>query len=91
MCRCDGAPTPAAEPAREKGTPIAAIRHSTLACLWKLKRAKLVLEIRDLQPESSEDFGNLNRSLFTRSLKKLKSGSHFRISCLDFTMKVRLP
>ena len=37
----------------------------------KLRKCKLVLEIRDLQPESSEDFGNLNRSLFTRSLKKL--------------------
>ncbi len=36
----------------------------------KLRRAKLVIEIRDLQPESSEDFGNLNRSIFTRTLKK---------------------
>lgn len=39
--------------------------------LSKIKRNKFILEIRDLQPESSEDFGNLNRSLFTRSLKKL--------------------
>ncbi len=38
--------------------------------LSKLKKCKFVLEIRDLQPESSEDFGNLNRSLFTRMLKK---------------------
>ena len=38
--------------------------------LSRLKKCKFVLEIRDLQPESSEDFGNLNRSLFTRSLKK---------------------
>ena len=37
----------------------------------KFRRAKLIIEIRDLQPESSEDFGNLNRSLFTRVLKKL--------------------
>ncbi len=38
--------------------------------LSKLKKCKFVLEIRDLQPESSEDFGNLNRSLFTKMLKK---------------------
>ncbi len=38
--------------------------------LSKLKNCKFVLEIRDLQPESSEDFGNLNRSFFTRMLKK---------------------
>lgn len=38
--------------------------------LSKLRRCKYVLEIRDLQPESSEDFGNLNKSLFTRLLKK---------------------
>lgn len=37
----------------------------------KLRRAQFVIEIRDLQPESSEDFGNLNRSLFTRGLKKM--------------------
>lgn len=36
----------------------------------KIKKCKFVLEIRDLQPESSEDFGNLNRSLFTRLLRK---------------------
>ncbi len=39
--------------------------------LSKLRRCRFVLEIRDLQPESSEDFGNLNRSFFTRSLKKM--------------------
>jgi len=38
--------------------------------LSKLFRSKFVIEIRDLQPESSEDFGNLNRSFFTRTLKK---------------------
>lgn len=37
--------------------------------LSKFKRAKFILEIRDLQPESSEDFGNLNRSHFTHFLK----------------------
>lgn len=36
----------------------------------KFKKCKFVLEIRDLQPESSEDFGNLNKSLFTRFLKR---------------------
>lgn len=39
--------------------------------LSKLRKCKFVLEIRDLQPESSEDFGNLNRSPFTRGLKKM--------------------
>jgi colanic acid biosynthesis glycosyl transferase WcaI len=38
--------------------------------LSKLRRARFVIEIRDLQPESGEDFGNLRRSLFTRLLKK---------------------
>jgi glycosyltransferase involved in cell wall biosynthesis len=33
------------------------------------KKTRFVIEVRDLQPESSEDFGNLNRSLFTRSLR----------------------
>ncbi len=44
----------------------------------RLKRAKFVIEIRDLQPESSEDFGNLNPSLFTRLLKKLMHGLYRR-------------
>ncbi len=39
--------------------------------LAKIRRAKFVIEIRDLQPESSEEFGNLRHSLFTRGLKKL--------------------
>ncbi len=39
--------------------------------LSRIRRCKFVLEIRDLQPESSEDFGNLNRSLFTRGLKRM--------------------
>ncbi len=37
--------------------------------LSKFRGARFVIEIRDLQPESSEDFGNLNKSVFTRSLK----------------------
>ena len=37
----------------------------------KLRRARFILEIRDLQPESSEEFGNLRHSLFTRLLKKM--------------------
>ncbi len=41
--------------------------------LSKLKKCTFVLEIRDLQPESSEDFGNLKRSFFTRMLKKYMS------------------
>ncbi len=36
----------------------------------KLRRTRFILEVRDLQPESSEDFGNLNRTLFTRSLRR---------------------
>ncbi len=44
----------------------------------KLKRSRFVIEIRDLQPESSEDFGNLNRSFFTRMLKKVMHGLYRR-------------
>jgi len=39
--------------------------------LSRLRRTKLVLEIRDLQPESGEQFGNLNKSLFTESIRKV--------------------
>ncbi len=39
--------------------------------LSKLRRTRLIIEIRDLQPESSEEFGNLKPSLFTKALKKL--------------------
>ena len=38
--------------------------------LSKVRRAKFIIEIRDLQPESGEEFGNLKQSLFTRMLKK---------------------
>lgn len=37
--------------------------------LSKLKRAKFLIEVRDLQPESSTDFGNLNLSPFTRAIR----------------------
>lgn len=37
----------------------------------RLRRAKLVLEIRDLQPESGEQFGNLQKSLFTEIIRKV--------------------
>jgi glycosyltransferase involved in cell wall biosynthesis len=46
--------------------------------LSKIRRAKLVIEIRDLQPESSEDFGNLRRSFFTRLLKRVMHGLYRR-------------
>jgi glycosyltransferase involved in cell wall biosynthesis len=46
--------------------------------LSKIRRAKFVIEIRDLQPESGEDFGNLDKSLFTRWLKKLMHGLYRR-------------
>jgi colanic acid biosynthesis glycosyl transferase WcaI len=39
--------------------------------LSRLRRTKLVLEIRDLQPESGEQFGNLERSWFTRMIRKV--------------------
>ncbi len=38
--------------------------------LSKIKRTKLVLEIRDLQPESGEQFGNLKKSTFTRVVRR---------------------
>jgi glycosyltransferase involved in cell wall biosynthesis len=46
--------------------------------LSKLRRARFVIEVRDLQPESSEDFGNLKRSFFTRTLKKMMHGFYHR-------------
>ncbi len=39
--------------------------------LSRLRRNKLVLEIRDLQPESGEQFGNLKKSLFTKIIRKV--------------------
>ncbi len=35
----------------------------------KLRRTRYVLELRDLQPESGVQFGNLEESLFTRSIR----------------------
>ena len=37
----------------------------------KIKRCRFVIEVRDLQPESSEDFGNLNQSLFTKVIRSI--------------------
>ncbi len=37
----------------------------------KIKRKKLVIEIRDPQPECSEEFGALKPSLFTKTIKKI--------------------
>jgi len=38
--------------------------------LSRLRRTKLVLEIRDLQPQSGEQFGNLKKSFFTTIIRK---------------------
>lgn len=38
--------------------------------LSRLKKSRFVIEIRDLQPESSEEFGNLKQSILTKILKK---------------------
>ncbi|RKX24926.1 MAG: hypothetical protein DRP45_07090 [Candidatus Zixiibacteriota bacterium] len=46
--------------------------------LSKIKRARFVIEVRDLQPESSEDFGNLKPSLFTRALKLMMHSMYRR-------------
>jgi glycosyltransferase involved in cell wall biosynthesis len=37
----------------------------------RLRRSKLVLEIRDLQPQSGEQFGNLKRSFFTNMIRRV--------------------
>ncbi|MEW6050525.1 MAG: glycosyltransferase family 4 protein [Candidatus Zixiibacteriota bacterium] len=50
--------------------------------LSKLRRSRLIIEIRDLQPESAEDFGNLNRSVFTRALKKMMHGLYRKADLL---------
>jgi colanic acid biosynthesis glycosyl transferase WcaI len=46
--------------------------------LAKIRRARFVIEVRDLQPESSEDFGNLKKSWFTRTLKAVMHGLYRR-------------
>ncbi|UCD16329.1 MAG: glycosyltransferase family 4 protein [Candidatus Zixiibacteriota bacterium] len=35
----------------------------------KIRRAKLILEIRDLQPEMGEQYGSLHKSLFTEAIR----------------------
>ncbi len=37
----------------------------------RIRRARLVLEIRDLQPESGEQFGNINKSFFTEIIRRV--------------------
>nr|MBN2276655.1 glycosyltransferase family 4 protein [candidate division Zixibacteria bacterium] len=39
--------------------------------LSRIRRAKYVLEIRDIQPESGEQFGNLKKSAFTNAIRKM--------------------
>ncbi len=39
--------------------------------LSKINRCPFVIEVRDLQPESGEEFGNLNQSLFTRTVRRI--------------------
>ncbi len=39
--------------------------------LSKIRRCPFVIEVRDLQPESGEEFGNLNQSLFTRTVRRI--------------------
>ena len=39
--------------------------------LSRMRRAKLVLEIRDLQPEMGEQYGSLNKSVFTEVIRKM--------------------
>jgi colanic acid biosynthesis glycosyl transferase WcaI len=38
--------------------------------LSRLRRGKFVLEIRDLQPQSGEQFGNLKKSFFTNAIRR---------------------
>jgi glycosyltransferase involved in cell wall biosynthesis len=44
----------------------------------RLRRTKLVLEIRDLQPESGEQFGNLNKSFFTETIRRVMNFLYHR-------------
>ena len=37
----------------------------------RFRRCKFLIEVRDLQPESSEEFGNLNPSYFTKMIKTI--------------------
>ena len=53
--------------------------------LSKLKRSKFIIEIRDLQPESSVEFGNLKKSFLTELLKKMMHGLYRRA---DFVVPV---
>ncbi len=46
--------------------------------LSRMRRAKYLLEVRDLQPEASWDNGNLKKSLFTRLLQRVMHGIYRR-------------
>jgi glycosyltransferase involved in cell wall biosynthesis len=39
--------------------------------LSRLRKTKFILEIRDIQPESGEQFGNLKKSIFTEMIRKV--------------------
>ncbi len=67
--------------------------------LSKLRRTKFVLEVRDLQPESSEDFGNLEKSILTKAIKVLMHSLYRRADKLiavtdgiaDFLIDLKIP
>ncbi|HWR83062.1 MAG TPA: glycosyltransferase family 4 protein [Candidatus Deferrimicrobium sp.] len=46
--------------------------------LSKLKRAKYIVEVRDPQPECSEQFGNLRRSVFTSVIRRIVHALYHR-------------
>jgi glycosyltransferase involved in cell wall biosynthesis len=65
----------------------------------RLRRTKFIIEVRDLQPESSTDFGNLNPSLFTRIIRKIMHWLYARADHLvpvtdgisEFMYKIGIP
>ncbi len=44
----------------------------------RIRKTRFVIEVRDLQPESGEDFGNLKQSLFTRAVRRIMHGLYAR-------------
>lgn len=65
----------------------------------RLRRTKFIIEVRDLQPESSTDFGNLNPSLFTRVVRRIMHWLYARADHLvpvtdgisQFMFKIGIP
>jgi colanic acid biosynthesis glycosyl transferase WcaI len=65
----------------------------------RLKRKKLVVEIRDPQPECSEEFGALKPSLFTRFIKRVVHFVYHRADMVvavsegftEFVLKIGVP